>query len=212
MKKVNGGFEHIKTILSKNTKEENVNHDKCELEPINEELENNVAKLLSENKRLCNEINHVKQIFKDQFDSITQTRIRHKEQSDSLINKLNLKSVENEDLKAQNQDKVFVITSLKNDLQKLKGKEIVENVVHTPSATTIAPGMFKLDLEPLPPSRTSLSNSGSSQNREFPRINYLIETASLSNDKQHREVHINKQSLLNANSDILCATLLASKY
>ncbi|GKF02931.1 hypothetical protein Tco_0029854, partial [Tanacetum coccineum] len=30
-------------------------------------------------------------------------------------------------------------------------KKIVENVVHTPSATTIAPGMFKLDLEPLPP-------------------------------------------------------------
>ncbi|GJR93947.1 hypothetical protein Tco_0266121 [Tanacetum coccineum] len=47
--------------LSKNTKEENVNHDKCELEPINEELENSVAKLLSENERLCNEINHVKQ-------------------------------------------------------------------------------------------------------------------------------------------------------
>ncbi|GJU72932.1 retrovirus-related pol polyprotein from transposon TNT 1-94 [Tanacetum coccineum] len=32
-----------------------------------------------------------------------------------------------------------------------EGKEIVENVVHTPSATTIAPGMFKLDLVPLPP-------------------------------------------------------------
>ncbi|GJR16207.1 retrovirus-related pol polyprotein from transposon TNT 1-94 [Tanacetum coccineum] len=143
--------------LSKNTKEENVNHDKCELEPINEELENSVAKLLSENKRLCNEINHVKQVFKDQFDSIKQTRIRHKEQSDSLINKLNLKSVENEDLKAQNQDKVFVITSLKNNLRKLKGKEIVENVVHTPSATTIAPGMFKLDLEPLPPSELDLA-------------------------------------------------------
>ncbi|GJU50623.1 integrase, catalytic region, zinc finger, CCHC-type containing protein [Tanacetum coccineum] len=30
-------------------------------------------------------------------------------------------------------------------------KEIVENVVHIPSATTIAPGMFKLDLVPLPP-------------------------------------------------------------
>ncbi|GKB55462.1 hypothetical protein Tco_0906215 [Tanacetum coccineum] len=61
--------------------------------------------------------------FKDQFDSIKQTRVRHKEQSDSLINKLNL---------------------------KLKRKEIVENVVHTPSATTIAPGMFKLDLVLLP--------------------------------------------------------------
>ncbi|GJT16180.1 hypothetical protein Tco_0874886 [Tanacetum coccineum] len=32
-----------------------------------------------------------------------------------------------------------------------KGKKLVENVIHTPSATTIAPGMFKLDLEPLPP-------------------------------------------------------------
>ncbi|GJX95336.1 integrase, catalytic region, zinc finger, CCHC-type containing protein, partial [Tanacetum coccineum] len=30
-------------------------------------------------------------------------------------------------------------------------KEIVENVVHTPSVTTIAPGMFKLDLVLLPP-------------------------------------------------------------
>ncbi|GJY47637.1 hypothetical protein Tco_0436700 [Tanacetum coccineum] len=32
-----------------------------------------------------------------------------------------------------------------------EGKEIVENVVHTPSVTTTAPGMFKLDLVPLPP-------------------------------------------------------------
>ncbi|GJU24230.1 hypothetical protein Tco_1162851 [Tanacetum coccineum] len=137
--------------LRENTKEENVNHDKCELEPINKELENSVAKLLSENERLCNEINHMKQVFKDQFDSIKQTRVCHKEQSDSLINKLNLKSVGNEDLKAQIQDKVFVITSLKNNLRKLKRKEIVENVVHIPSATTIAPGMFKIDLVPLPP-------------------------------------------------------------
>ncbi|GJX24069.1 hypothetical protein Tco_0228514 [Tanacetum coccineum] len=118
--------------LRENTKEENVDHDKCEFEPINKELENSVAKLLSENERLCNEINHVKQVFKDQFDSIKQTRVRHKEQSDSLINKLNLKSMENEDLKAQIQDKVFVITSLKNDLRKSKGKEVVENVVHIP--------------------------------------------------------------------------------
>ncbi|GKA26292.1 hypothetical protein Tco_0712401 [Tanacetum coccineum] len=65
--------------LSKNANEENVNHDKCKLEPINEELENSVATLLSENERLCNGINHVKQVFKDQFDSIKQTRFRHKE-------------------------------------------------------------------------------------------------------------------------------------
>ncbi|GKD50054.1 hypothetical protein Tco_1279030, partial [Tanacetum coccineum] len=102
--------------LRENTKEENVNHDKCDLETINKELENNVAKLLFENECICNEINHVKQ-----------------------------------DLKAQIQDKVSVITSLKNDLRKLKGKEIVENIVHTPSVTIIAPSMFKLDLVPLTP-------------------------------------------------------------
>ncbi|GJZ52801.1 hypothetical protein Tco_0607686 [Tanacetum coccineum] len=139
--------------LRESTKEENVNPDKCDLEPINKKLENSVAKLLSKNERLCNEINHVKQVFKDQFDSIKQTRVRHKEQSDSLINKLNLKSVENEDLK--------------NDLRKSKGKEIVENVVHIPSATTIAPGMFKLDLELLPPRLL--------QNREV-HIGYLRNT------------------------------------
>ncbi|GKB03369.1 integrase, catalytic region, zinc finger, CCHC-type containing protein [Tanacetum coccineum] len=61
------------------------------------------------------------------------------------------KSAENEDLKAQIQDKVFVITSLKNDLQKVKGKEIVDNAAQIPSANTILLGMFKLDLEPLAP-------------------------------------------------------------
>ncbi|GKE98498.1 hypothetical protein Tco_0021849 [Tanacetum coccineum] len=96
----------IKT-LREITKEENVNHNKWEIEPINKELENSVAKFLSENERLCNEINHVKQVFKDQFDLIKQTCVCHKEQSDSLINKLNLKYVEIEDLKAQNQDKVI---------------------------------------------------------------------------------------------------------
>ncbi|GJX03444.1 hypothetical protein Tco_0189360 [Tanacetum coccineum] len=38
--------------LKKNTKEKNVHHEKCDLEPINEELENSMAKLLSENEQL----------------------------------------------------------------------------------------------------------------------------------------------------------------
>ncbi|GJW23033.1 retrovirus-related pol polyprotein from transposon TNT 1-94 [Tanacetum coccineum] len=61
--------------LRENSKEENVDHDKCEFETINRELENSVAKLLSKNERLCNEINPVKQVFKDQFDLIKQTCI-----------------------------------------------------------------------------------------------------------------------------------------
>ncbi|GJR37388.1 retrovirus-related pol polyprotein from transposon TNT 1-94 [Tanacetum coccineum] len=140
----------IKSMREK-SKDENVKYDYCEIETKNVELENSVAKLLSENERLCNEINHVKQVFKEQFDSIKKTRVRSKEQSDSLIDKLNLKSAENEDLKAQIQDKVFVITSLKNDLRKIKGKEIVDIAAQIPSANTIVPGMFKLDLEPLAP-------------------------------------------------------------
>ncbi|GKB86144.1 retrovirus-related pol polyprotein from transposon TNT 1-94 [Tanacetum coccineum] len=132
-------------------KEENVNYDYCEIETKNVELENSVAKLILENERLCNEINHVKQVFKEQFDSIKKTRVHTKEQSDSLIDKLNLKSAKNKDLKAQIQDKVFVITSLKNDLRKVKGKEIVDIAAQIPSANTIVPGMFKLDLEPLAP-------------------------------------------------------------
>ncbi|GJS49365.1 hypothetical protein Tco_0599486 [Tanacetum coccineum] len=189
--------------LRENTKEENVNHDKWEIEPINKELENSVAKLLSENERLCNEINHVKQVFKDQFDSIKQTRVRHKEQSDSLINKLNLKSMEIEDLKAQIQDKVFVITSLKNNLRKLKGKKIVENVVHIPSANTIAPGMFKLDLEPLPPRLL--------QNREV-HITYLRNTQEQANILWEIVKQAKAKQPLDCELDLACCpdyTLLA---
>ncbi|GJT09227.1 retrovirus-related pol polyprotein from transposon TNT 1-94 [Tanacetum coccineum] len=43
-------FKDTIKSLRENTKEENVNHDKCDLEPINKELENSVAKLLSENE------------------------------------------------------------------------------------------------------------------------------------------------------------------
>ncbi|GKB92300.1 hypothetical protein Tco_0964572 [Tanacetum coccineum] len=141
----------IKSLREK-SKDENVKYDYCDIETKNVELENSVAKLLLENERLCNEINHVKQVFKEQFDSIKKTCFHTKEQSDSLIDKLNLKSAKNEDLKAQIQDKVFVITSLKNVLQKIKGKEIIDFAPQIPSANTIIPGMFKLDLEPLAPS------------------------------------------------------------
>nr|GEU72024.1 integrase, catalytic region, zinc finger, CCHC-type, peptidase aspartic, catalytic [Tanacetum cinerariifolium] len=113
--------------------------------------ENNVAHLILENERLCKEINHVKQVFKEKFDSIKKTRVHTKEKSDSLIDKLNLKSPKNEDLKAQIQDKVFVITSLKNNLRKIKGKEIVDIAAQKPYANTIVLGMFKLHLVPLAP-------------------------------------------------------------
>ncbi|GJS78206.1 hypothetical protein Tco_0728087 [Tanacetum coccineum] len=132
-------------------KEKKVKLEMDETETINIELEHSVAKLLFENERLHKEIEHLKKIYKDQFDSIKKTRALSKEHGDSLISQLKSKSVENADLKHQIQDKVFVITSLKNDLQKLKGKETIENVAQIPIATIIAPGMFNIDLEPLAP-------------------------------------------------------------
>nr|GEV48764.1 hypothetical protein [Tanacetum cinerariifolium] len=145
-------------------------------ETKNVELENSEAKFLSENERLCNEINHVKRVFKVQFDSIKKTHVRTKEKSDSLIDKLNLKSIENEDLKAQIQDKVFVITPLKKDLRRIKGKEIVDIATQKPSANTIVLRMFKLDSEPLAhritsanvvPPKTTTSHSVETQKPEL---------------------------------------------
>ncbi|GKA46171.1 hypothetical protein Tco_0738967 [Tanacetum coccineum] len=113
-------FSHNDLLKREKSMKENVDYDYCDIETKNVELENSVAKMLSENKRLCKEINHVKQ--------------------------------------------VFVITSLKKDLRKLKGKETVDSDAQIPSATIIVSGMFKLDLDPLAP--------GLLQNREA-HIDYL---------------------------------------
>ncbi|GJX91539.1 retrovirus-related pol polyprotein from transposon TNT 1-94, partial [Tanacetum coccineum] len=60
-------------------------------------------------------------------------------------------SVEITDLNAQLQEKVLAITSLENDLRKLKGKDIVDNAAQMSKATTIAPGLYKLDPVTLAP-------------------------------------------------------------
>ncbi|GJT61554.1 hypothetical protein Tco_1005087 [Tanacetum coccineum] len=96
-----------------------------EIETINIELEHSVAKLLSKNENLRKEQEHLKSIYKDQFDSIRKTQVQSKEHCDSLIAQINAKSVENLDLNAQLQEKVFAITTLKNELRKLKGKNVV---------------------------------------------------------------------------------------
>ncbi|GJX03443.1 retrovirus-related pol polyprotein from transposon TNT 1-94 [Tanacetum coccineum] len=103
--------------------------------------------------------------------------------------------MENEDLKAQIQDKVFVITSLKNNLRKSKGKEIVENVIHIPSATTITPGMFKLDLVPLPPRLL--------QNKEV-HINYLRNTQEQANILRGIVKQVKAKQTLDGDLDLAC--------
>ncbi|GKB90318.1 hypothetical protein Tco_0962590 [Tanacetum coccineum] len=133
----------IKRVNETSTSE-SVKNDLDKIETINIELEHRVTKLIAENE-------HLKQTYKQLYDSIKQSRVRAKEHTDSLVNQLNQKSVDVTDLNAQLQEKVFVITALKNDLRKLKGKEIADNAAHVSNATTIALGMYKLDLVILAP-------------------------------------------------------------
>ncbi|GJX61753.1 retrovirus-related pol polyprotein from transposon TNT 1-94, partial [Tanacetum coccineum] len=100
-----------------------------------------VSKLFAENE-------HLKQTYKKLYDSIKPAHIRSKEQCDDLINQVNLKSVEISNLNACLQEKVLVITALKNDLRKLKGKELADNAV---IKHTIDPEMLKIDVEYLNP-------------------------------------------------------------
>nr|GEW29416.1 hypothetical protein [Tanacetum cinerariifolium] len=62
--------------------------------------------------------------YKDLFDSIKKTSVQTKDDEDSLIVQLNCKTVENADLKAHIQEKVFANVALKNELRKLKGNSV----------------------------------------------------------------------------------------
>ncbi|GJY11297.1 hypothetical protein Tco_0379482 [Tanacetum coccineum] len=124
--------------FNKTSTTNSVKKDIDEIETINIELEHKVLKLITKNE-------HLKQTYKQLHDSIKPSRVRTKEHTESLVNQLNQKSVKITDLNAQLQEKFFVITTLKNDLRKLKGKDIVDNAAQVSNATAIAPGMYKLD-------------------------------------------------------------------
>ncbi|GKB95143.1 retrovirus-related pol polyprotein from transposon TNT 1-94 [Tanacetum coccineum] len=127
--------------LSRNMNEDKVKKDIEEVETINIELDHRVSKLVAENE-------HLKQTYKQLYDSIKPTCIRSKEKCDTFVNQLNQKSIEISNLNASLQEKVLVITTLKNELRKLKGKDLADNVV---TKNTIAPEMLKIDVEPIAP-------------------------------------------------------------
>ncbi|GKC55413.1 hypothetical protein Tco_1078158 [Tanacetum coccineum] len=132
--------------------EERVKKDIEEIETINIELDYRVSKLIAENE-------HLKQTYKQLYDSIKPTRIRSKEQCDDLINQVNQKSVEISDLNVCLQEKDLVIIALKDELRKLKGKDLADNDF---TKHIIAPKMLNIDEEPIAPrllnNRTTHSN------------------------------------------------------
>nr|GEZ88941.1 hypothetical protein [Tanacetum cinerariifolium] len=132
--------ERIKS-LSGNVKEDKIKRELKEIETINIELDHRVTKLVVENK-------HLKQTYKQLYDSIKSSQVRSKEQCDDLIKQVNIKSAENSDLNASLQEKVLVITALNNTLSKIKGKAAVNEAVPLHS---IDLELLKIDVAPLAP-------------------------------------------------------------
>nr|GEW70608.1 reverse transcriptase domain-containing protein [Tanacetum cinerariifolium] len=112
-----------------------------EIETINIELDHRVTKLVTENE-------HLKQTYTQLYDSIKSSHVRSKEQCDDLIKQVNIKSAKNSDLNASLQEKVLVITALKDTLRKLKGKAVVDEAV---TLHPIDPELLKIDVAPLAP-------------------------------------------------------------
>ncbi|GJY22813.1 hypothetical protein Tco_0396471 [Tanacetum coccineum] len=111
-------------FLKEKSNEAKVKNDIDVTETTNIDLEHSVAKLLAENEQLHKEKEHLKQTYKDLFDSIKRTRVQTKNQNDSLMEQLNKKSNENADVLAQIQKKGFAIAALKNELRKLTGNSV----------------------------------------------------------------------------------------
>nr|GEZ39882.1 integrase, catalytic region, zinc finger, CCHC-type, peptidase aspartic, catalytic [Tanacetum cinerariifolium] len=132
--------ERLKS-LSGNVQEEKIKRELEEIKTINIELDHMLTKLVAENE-------HLKQTYKQLYDSIKSLRVRSKEQCNDLIKQVNIKSAENSNLNASLQEKVLVITTLKETLSKLKGKAVVTEAV---TLHPIDPELLKIDVAPLAP-------------------------------------------------------------
>nr|GEV88324.1 hypothetical protein [Tanacetum cinerariifolium] len=180
--------EKIKS-LSGNLKEEKIKKELEEIETINIELDHRVTKLVTKNE-------HLKQTYKQLYDSIKSSRVRSKEQCDDLIKQVNTKSAKNSDLNASLQEKALVITALKDTLSKLKGKAVVKEAV---TLHPIHPKLLRINVSPLAPKL---------RNNRTAHYDYLKhtqeETATL------REIVENERLLnpLNTSLDYACTKLM----
>ncbi|GKA47945.1 retrovirus-related pol polyprotein from transposon TNT 1-94 [Tanacetum coccineum] len=127
----------------------NVNDRSCE--PYNA---NDVTDLLEQNERLRAEIEKVKQHYKEMFESIRSQRTSTNEQTSSLLTQI-------EDLKAQ----------LEGNL-KVAARSSVKTKV-------LAPGMYAIDVEPIPPRLKNNRNAHLTYINHLKRselVEYVIDT------------------------------------
>nr|GEU38888.1 zf-CCHC domain-containing protein/UBN2 domain-containing protein [Tanacetum cinerariifolium] len=111
--------------LSGDVKVRKVKREVGEIETLNLELDHKVTKLAAENE-------HLKQTYKQLFDSIKSSRVQSKEHYDDLINKVNLKSVEVSDLNASLQEKVLTYKQLFDSIKssRVQLKEHYDDLIN----------------------------------------------------------------------------------
>nr|GEW23597.1 hypothetical protein [Tanacetum cinerariifolium] len=173
--------------LTGDVKERKVKREIEEIETLNIELDHRVTKLVAENE-------HLKQTYKQLYDSIKPSCVRSKEQS------------------------------LKESLSKLKGKDVINEVVPLHS---IDPKLLKIDVAPLALKlRVNLLSSASGSKSQDNTKNDRIQRTSRKAKKNKLEEHLrtvrpilNKKSVVdtkatssvpnfmsNVNSDLKCTS------
>ncbi|GJU23397.1 integrase, catalytic region, zinc finger, CCHC-type containing protein [Tanacetum coccineum] len=118
--------ERIKS-LSGNMNKDKVKKDIEEIDTINIELDHRVSKLIVENE-------HLKQTYKQLYESIKPIRMQSKEHCDDLINQVNQKSVEISDLNVSLQEKGVKPSTSASGSQP-SGNTKKDKIQQTPSNT-----------------------------------------------------------------------------
>ncbi|GJR08181.1 retrovirus-related pol polyprotein from transposon TNT 1-94 [Tanacetum coccineum] len=119
--------EQIKS-LNGNVDENTVKMDMDEIETLNIELEHRVTKLVAENE-------HLKQTYKQLYDSIKPKRVQSKEQCDALIKQVNIKSGEISDLNAKLQEQGVRLSTSASGSQP-SGNTKNDRILQTPSSNS----------------------------------------------------------------------------
>ncbi|GKA34669.1 hypothetical protein Tco_0721098 [Tanacetum coccineum] len=122
--------------------------EQCRLETKSSEFQK--KQILNENDRLLEQI-----ISQDIFNILVNSSVDINDFVNVNVNSIEMCNkcleLEAELIKQHNMEKVFCDNSIKNDLKKLKGKDIVDNAAQVSNATTIASRMYKLDPVTLAP-------------------------------------------------------------
>ncbi|GKC30276.1 hypothetical protein Tco_1037570 [Tanacetum coccineum] len=189
---------HIKRVNETSTSE-SVKKDFDEIETINIELEHRVTKLIAEKE-------HLKQTYKQLYDSIKPLHVRAKEQTESLVNQVNQKSVEISDLNAQLQEKVSTCPDIHKPSEKLVADTPInkKKTVQFADTVTSSGNIPKVTNRPLLSSTgVNPSSSASGSKPSGNTKNDRISRTPSSNEKNKVEVQSRKvkSSLNKMNSD-----------